>query len=206
MKLVVGLGNPGARYARTPHNVGFEVLDALAGRCDAAFRKRWRFRARTADVVVGGRAVLLAKPQTFMNASGDAVAALARYHRLAAAEMLVVLDDADLPLGRLRVRPGGGSGGHRGLASILARVEGEVARVRIGVGRREAVETLVDHVLTPWRGEAWEQAKRSVARAADAVMCAVEEGVEAAMNRFNGAGMDETASDDTTQADGGKAE
>ena len=206
MKLIVGLGNPGKRYARTPHNVGFEVLDVLAERGGAAFRKRWRFRSRTAEAVVGGGPVLLAKPQTFMNASGTAVAALVRYYRLEPNAIVVVLDDADLPLGRLRIRPRGSSGGHRGLESILQHVGGDVARVRIGIGRRAETGNLVGHVLTPWRGDAWRRAETIIARASDAVTCAVEDGVEAAMNRFNGVELMDTPAEDAAQADGRTAE
>ncbi|NQU09807.1 aminoacyl-tRNA hydrolase, partial [bacterium] len=141
-KLVVGLGNPGPEYAETRHNIGFLVLDRLAECRGGSFKRKWRWRVQVAEIAPapGGLAtgkLLLAKPQTYMNLSGQAVAGLVGWRKLAPAEVLVVLDDADLPLGEVRVRPSGGSGGHRGLASVLAALGGTeaVPRVRVGIGR-----------------------------------------------------------------------
>jgi peptidyl-tRNA hydrolase, PTH1 family len=186
--MVVGLGNPGRQYADTPHNVGFMAMDCLAERLNAGWKRSLRFRARAARAVCGGEPLLLVKPQTYMNRSGAAAGALARYHRLAPADVIVVLDDADLDAGRLRVRPRGGSGGHRGLQSLIEAWGGEdFARVRVGIGRpRDGQDGLVDHVLSRGTQADRERLKTMAARAADAVESIVKEGAEAAMNRFNG--------------------
>lgn len=189
----MGLGNPGRRYERTPHNVGFAVVDVLATRAAGRWRKRWRFRARTADVTIAGVPLVLVKPETFMNRSGSAAAGLLRYHKGAAGDLIVVVDDADLPVGRIRIRPRGSSGGHRGLASIADHVgSGDFPRVRIGIGRSGHQEELVSHVLHPLAGEAWRRMETVVAHAADAVECMVASGVETAMNRFNGSELGES--------------
>lgn len=186
MKLVVGLGNPGREYERTPHNVGFLVVEALAARLDCRLKSSWRFKARTGTAEYAGQPVLLAEPQTFMNASGQAVAALVNYRKLTAADVVVVVDDADLPLGSLRVRKQGGSGGHRGLASITASLGTDgYGRVRIGIGRGEGRRDLIDHVLSPFTTAEWETVEAVTAEAADAVLCSVEQGLDAAMNRYN---------------------
>ncbi len=169
MKAVAGLGNPGQRYARTPHNAGFDVVDVLAGRAGAAWRRSLRLRARQA------------------RGDLDAVAAALRYHRLSLEDLVVVVDDADLPVGRLRIRPGGASGGHRGLESIMAHVGSrDFARVRVGVGRQPAEGDLVRHVLQPYSEAAWQRMREVVELAADAVTTLVRDGVDAAMNRYNG--------------------
>ena len=188
MKVIVGLGNPGPEYEETPHNVGFDVVALLAERLAASWRRSTRFQARLARVERGGEPWLLVQPQTFMNLSGTSVAPVLRYHGCGPEDLVVVLDDADLPLGRLRIRPDGGSGGHRGLASVIEALGTEAfARVRLGVGRDPAVEGgLVDHVLgrfDPARGLA---ARSMVAAAADAVMCLTETCLAEAMNRYNG--------------------
>ena len=187
LKLVAGLGNPGAAYVRTPHNVGFEVLDHLAARLDGAWREQARFKACVARVKVAGAELLLAKPQTFMNASGEAIGALLRYYAVAPADVVVVSDDADLPAGRLRLRPEGGAGGHRGLLSVIEACGTQAfARVRVGVGRGASEQDLVGHVLgrlDPARAAA---VGRTVDVAVDAVLCLVAQGIAEAMNRFNG--------------------
>ncbi len=187
MKAVAGLGNPGQRYARTPHNAGFDVVDVLAGRAGAAWRRSLRLRARQARGDLDGVPCLLLQPQTYMNNSGLAVAAALRYHRLSLEDLVVVVDDADLPVGRLRIRPGGASGGHRGLESIMAHVGSrDFARVRVGVGRQPAEGDLVRHVLQPYSEAAWQRMREVVELAADAVTTLVRDGVDAAMNRYNG--------------------
>ncbi len=189
MKVIAGLGNPGPEYKDTPHNVGFDVVALLAERLAADWRSSARFQARLARVERGGESWLLVQPQTFMNLSGTSVAPVLRYHGCGPADLVVVLDDADLPLGRLRIRSEGGSGGHRGLASVIEAVGTEaVARVRLGVGRRAGAvdDDLVAHVLGRFDPAQRETARRMVEAAADAVECLTERGMTEAMNRFNG--------------------
>jgi len=187
VKIIVGLGNPGKQYEKTPHNIGFAVADHLGERLGAAFRRGLRFKARTASARHGSTPLLLVKPRTYMNNSGMAVARIVRYRKAAPADTIVIVDDADLPLGRLRVKARGGSGGHRGLASLIQHLgSSEFARVRIGIGRDERGEGLIDHVLTPFSKEERRAMAPVVERAADAVLHIVQHGVEAAMNIFNG--------------------
>ena len=187
MKIVVGLGNPGARYANTPHNVGSSVLDELAARYGSTFRRSVRFRARIARAAAPDADLLLVRPETFMNRSGIAVAAVLRFRKVDPADLVVILDDADLEMGRLRIRPGGGSGGHRGLQSIVDHVgSGDFARVRIGIGRAGDGRDLVDHVLGPFSEQEREEIRPVIRCAADAVQCVISAGVEMAMNEYNG--------------------
>ena len=187
MNVIVGLGNPGRRYARTPHNVGFATVDVLAQRAGSRLRRRLRFKARAGRATVAGEPVLLVKPETYMNRSGYAVTAALRYVKAPRSGLVLVLDDADLPVGRIRVRPRGGSGGHRGLASVIEQVGGDdMARVRIGVGRHSGDENLVSHVLRPYGAEEWAVMEKVIECAANAVECIVASGTEAAMNAFNG--------------------
>jgi PTH1 family peptidyl-tRNA hydrolase len=180
MWILVGLGNPGAEYATSRHNAGFMVVDTLAA--------RWRVPlsvhagVRSGHGVVAGQPALLIEPQTFMNRSGDAVAAF-----LPAVDdrLVVIYDDLDLPSGRLRIRPRGGSGGHRGVASIVERVGQDFARVRVGIGRPPAGSDAVGHVLDPLPADELAGFRAAVARAADAVEYLIGSGIEAAMNRFN---------------------
>lgn len=186
MKVVVGLGNPGRRYERTRHNVGFEVLDRLGGKPGVTFRRSWRFPARLGTVCAEGEELLLVKPETFMNRSGLAVAPLLRKRGLAPADLIVVLDDADLEVGRLRIRPKGSAGGHRGLQSIVQELGTEAfTRLRIGIGRGAGGEELVDFVLATFAPAERAAVDEAVGRAADAVRAIVRDGVERAMNRYN---------------------
>lgn len=185
MKLVVGLGNPGRRYHATRHNIGFAVADELARRAAAVF-EHGREQALTARVGPGSAAVLLVKPLTMMNLSGEAVSGLARYFRVDPPDMLVVADDVNLPLGRLRLRARGSAGGHNGFRSIIGLLGSEeFPRLRIGVGRGDPRRELADHVLARFDADEAGAVVESVARAADAVECFIAEGIEAAMNRFN---------------------
>jgi PTH1 family peptidyl-tRNA hydrolase len=183
MKLVIGLGNPGRKYAGTRHNIGFEVLDLLAGR----YRLEWE--SGPADAVIAkwrAASVLLAKPLTFMNLSGAAVGALLRFYKIDMPDLLVVLDDTNLDLGRLRARPSGSAGGHNGLKSIIGTFGSEeFARLRIGVGRGDARRDLADHVLATFDPEERVEVAEAVARAADAAELFVSDGIVAVMNRFN---------------------
>lgn len=186
MRVIVGLGNPGKEYTHTPHNVGFEVVEKLAARWDCRVRWSFRFRARTGKAAVNGTPLLLVEPQAYMNNSGPALAPLLRAKGAGPQDLVVVADDADLEMGRLRVRAKGGSGGHKGVASIIASLgTEEFARVRIGIGRDPGGRNLVEHVLTPFSVEERRQMDDVIERAADAVCCVVESGVDAAMNKFN---------------------
>ena len=187
MTLLVGLGNPGSRYLDTRHNVGFEVVDALARRWRV---ESWReaFQALAARTTAGLEPTLLAKPLTYMNLSGDAVASLVNFYKVDLAHLLVVADDVALPLGRLRARRAGSDGGHNGLKSITERLgTADFARLRVGVGRGDARRELSDHVLGRFTPEEQEHVGAAVLRAADAVELFVSEGIERVMNVFNAA-------------------
>jgi peptidyl-tRNA hydrolase, PTH1 family len=184
--LVVGLGNPGADYQHTRHNVGADVIALLADRHGGSL-KRSKERALVAEVRVGDQRVALAFPQTFMNLSGESVALLVKRHGITDAERVVVVhDELDLPLGRVKVKRGGGLAGHNGLRSIKAHLHtDEFLRVRIGIGKPPTKEQGVDHVLRrPSKSERVEL-EIAVQEAADAVEAILADGVEAAMNRYN---------------------
>jgi PTH1 family peptidyl-tRNA hydrolase len=186
--LIAGLGNPGAPYARTRHNAGFMVADRLARRWRSAWRMEDRFRARVSLAEPLGRRCLLCQPQTYMNCSGEAVAAVARYYRVDPGRLLVAVDDADLPLGELRLRPGGGTAGHHGLESVEQHLgTQEYARLRLGIGRRlEDGRQITGHVLGTFGPAEAEVLDRLVQRAAEAAECWLADGIDTAMNRFNG--------------------
>lgn len=186
MKLIVGLGNPGSEYADTRHNVGFMVVDELARRHRAALRSSSKWKARTARIAGWQDGVLLAEPATFMNLSGHAVQAIAGFHKIAGPDLLVVVDDADLPLGRLRMRASGSAGGHNGLKSIIQELgTDEFPRLRVGIGRDERAAGLRGHVLGRFQPEEREEAAEAVKRAADAAEAFVTDGIVKAMNTFN---------------------
>ena len=187
-KLVVGLGNPGREYVGTRHNVGFEVVEQLAGKLDCSLRRKLRFTAQVGDVTLDAGKITLAKPQTFMNRSGAAVAALVKWSKVLPAEVLVIVDDADLPLGQLRLRLSGGSGGHNGLRSIIDALGGneEFARLRIGIGRTSpAGADITGHVLGRFSAAERREANVTVTAAVEAVECCLRDGFAVAMNRFN---------------------
>jgi len=184
---IAGLGNPGERYEATRHNVGFEVVDVLAARAGTDIR-RPQYGALTGEGIFGRTMVLMMKPQTHMNASGSAVAAALDGLGLPPERLVVVYDDLDLPLGRLRIRESGGAGGHRGLASIVHEIDtGHFVRVRVGIGRPPAGIPVIEHVLSPFREEEVEGVLGAVVRAADAVEHIAARGVRGAMEAFNGA-------------------
>ena len=188
MKLIAGLGNPGEEYRGTRHNVGFEVVDETARRWDLAFRSAPADALlANAPAVPGGRgAVLLAKPLTYMNRSGFAVGALLRYYRIDPDDLLVVTEDVNLPLGRLRARRRGSSGGHNGLRSIIEAVGGEdFARLRVGVGRGDPRQRLSGRVLSRFNRVERPAMDDMVRRAADAVEMFAEAGIGPVMNEFN---------------------
>jgi peptidyl-tRNA hydrolase, PTH1 family len=184
MFMIVGLGNPGRRYADTRHNVGFMTVDELLRRHGAAETAE-RMGARVARARIAGQDVLLVKPQTFMNESGQAVGRLWRWHRLRLEDLLVIGDDIDLPFGRLRLRPRGSAGGHRGLQSIVTHLGSQdVARLKIGIGRPDSTEAR-DYVLSSFRPEERAELPAVLARAADAVELVLRDGLTAAMNVVN---------------------
>ncbi len=209
MKLVVGLGNPGAEYRETRHNVGFHVVDELARRWRV---EQWResFEALAAKTTRDAEPVLLAKPLTFMNLSGRSVAGLANFFKIDPADVLVVTDDVALPLGRLRARRGGSDGGHNGLRSVAQSLGTQAyPRLRIGVGRGDiqSAEGRVvgrperaDHVLGRFRPDERDTISAAILRAADASELFIAEGIERVMNAFN-AGAKDGKQDGTQESD-----
>jgi PTH1 family peptidyl-tRNA hydrolase len=185
MYCVAGLGNPGERYIRTRHNLGFRVADRLATERSTDIR-RLEYQALTATVRIGRSEVLLMKPQTYMNLSGRSLSAACTDLDIPLEQVVAVYDDVDLPLGRVRVRRGGGSGGHRGVASIIEELGGaEFPRVRIGVGRPPEGTPVDAFVLAPVGADEDRVLEDAVVRAAEAVGAIVTDGVDAAMCRFN---------------------
>jgi PTH1 family peptidyl-tRNA hydrolase len=189
VKAIVGLGNPGPRYKGTRHNIGFAVVDELARRWAVDFEAapvdaliaKWRPAG-----VVGADAVLLAKPLTFMNESGQAVGDLVRYFKIDIGDLLVVVDDVQLPLGRLRARVRGSAGGHNGLKSMIAHVGDGFSRLRIGVGRGDERRDLADHVLAKFDSDEAAEVERMTTRAAEAAEAFITSGIAAVMNGYNG--------------------
>lgn len=185
MTIVVGLGNPGRRYQGTRHNIGFAVADEVARRQQAEF-EHGRANALTARRGRGPESLLVVKPLTMMNLSGEAVAGLADFYKVESTAILVVADDVNLTLGRLRLRARGTAGGHNGFRSIIGRLgTGEFPRLRVGVGRGDPRRDLADHVLARFDDDEREEVERAIARAADAVETFLAEGIEVAMNRYN---------------------
>ena len=183
--ILVGLGNPGREYARTRHNVGFMLIDRLAVRLDAQ-GMRLQSDAIVTTARLDDRKILLAKPQTYMNLSGRAVQALARFYRTPLTSLLVAYDDLDLPLGSLRLRPGGGPGGQKGMASTLEMLGSQdVARLRIGIGRPPGRMDPAAFVLQPFTERELEMVSEVLAQAEDAALAFVRDGIDTAMNRFN---------------------
>ena len=186
MKVIVGLGNPGIRYARTRHNVGFDAVDALAAQQHWSWDTR-RFRSLVVSGSIGPEKVVLVKPQTFMNESGLAVGEVVRFYKLDLANLLVICDDLDLPLDKVRLRPNGSAGGQHGLESIIRHL-GSTAfpRIKVGVGRPERgrMEN-VDFLLSAPRGDERLALDAAIERAAEAALTWLNEGIQVAMNRYN---------------------
>jgi len=192
IRLIVGLGNPGREYAHSRHNVGFWCLNRLARGHGIAFSSRGRLAA-VGEGELAGRPVVLAKPRTFVNLSGQAVSHLLRRYRLSPQQLLVVCDDLDLPLGRVRLRARGSYGGHKGMRSIIEAIGSQdFPRIRIGIGRPQVAgeptwetEHVVDYVLSPMTADERRILDEAVATAGEAILYLLAEGVEAAMNKFN---------------------
>lgn len=185
MRLIVGLGNPGPKYVWTPHNLGFLTLDQLAERTGIR-AGRTAGKARVGQGKLAGTEVVVAKPLTFMNASGLAVRDLVKRYRANPAEMIVIADDAALPWGTMRIRERGSAGGHNGLKSVIGALgDDEFIRIRLGIGPVEPGVDLADYVLRPMSDEQLEQAADTMDRAVEAIEVILEQGTAAAMNRFN---------------------
>jgi PTH1 family peptidyl-tRNA hydrolase len=183
MKLIAGLGNPGPRYKGTRHNVGFEVADELAR------RRHLTFESSPSEAVVAkwrDAGALIVKPLAFMNLSGQAVGELARYFRVEPADVLIVVDEVHLPLGRLRVRARGSAGGHNGLKSIEAHLgTDQYPRLRVGVGRGSGERDMADHVLSRFEADERGVIAETIGKAADAVEAFLNDGIDVVMNRYN---------------------
>jgi len=185
MMIIAGLGNPGYEYHLTPHNLGFMAVDSLAEEWGVALTQ-YEAQALTASVRVDGIEVLLAKPQTYMNLSGMAVARLIAKYGLEVGDLIVLVDDADLPLGSLRIRPRGSAGGHRGLKSIIGALDsGDFVRVRMGVSPEQPIADRVSYLLGRFRDTDLETVAEMLKQACEAVQVILREGSQAAMNRFN---------------------
>lgn len=190
--LLVGLGNPGRRYRGNRHNVGFMTIDHLAGAWNIELT-RVQNKALIGDGRICERKVLLAKPQTYMNRSGDAVGPLARYYRVAPEDVVVVYDDIDLPPGTIRLREKGGSGGHNGMKSIIQHLGEDFPRLRLGIGRPAGRMPPAAYVLQDFSSDEQEMVEGMIANAGQALETFLERGIDIAMNRFNGSVVDDTA-------------
>ncbi len=192
MKLIVGLGNPGFLYARNRHNVGFMCVSHLAKTQKIAFDRK-QGQARTGIGNIAGHLVVLARPQTYMNASGESVSALMKKLNVAPADLIVIHDDLDLPAGKIRLRRGGSSGGHKGIDSIIARIgTRDFYRVRVGIGRPENDEkavdkesAVIDYVLRDFTSEEKKIIDTVIPKVSDAIVSLLAEGLAAAMNKYN---------------------
>ena len=184
--LVVGLGNPGPKYDWTRHNMGFLVIDELAEREKVPVQKL-KFKALTNTVVIGDQSVLLMKPTTYMNLSGESVGEAARFYKIPPERILVISDDVALPQGKLRIRRTGSAGGHNGLKNIISHLGSEAfPRIKVGVGGKPHPDSdMADWVLGHCVGEDQKAIDKSVKRAADAIECIIKEGIEKGMNKFN---------------------
>jgi PTH1 family peptidyl-tRNA hydrolase len=186
LALIAGLGNPGSEYTSHRHNVGFQVVEALADIHGLSFARHKKAKARVAEGQIGDRPVLLAKPQTFMNLSGKTVLRLSREREIPPECILVVCDDLDLPLGRLRIRPKGGSGGHKGLHSIIQSLDSQdFARLRVGIDRPAGSLDPAEYVLQPFASEDKALVAETIERAVEAVESWLADGIVVAMDRFN---------------------
>ncbi len=191
MKLIVGLGNPGKNYAHNRHNIGFRCLNYFARLHSIRFERR-QCQSRVGFGEVGGEKLLLAKPRTFVNASGKAVGCLASKYGVHLNDLLVIYDDLDLPLGKIRLRRSGGSGGHKGMKSIISALGSEdFSRIRVGIGRPKVEElsnnedVVVNYVLSNFTPQEERLIKPVIARVAEAVDCFLTQGIEVAMSKFN---------------------
>ena len=196
MHLIVGLGNPGNKYVNTRHNIGFDVVDLLtqiqpAPKKSGFFSRsksnfKLKFRALILDTKLAGKKVILAKPQTFMNLSGESVALLSKFYKIENKNIIVIYDDIDLPLGKIRLRPGGGAGGHNGIKSIISHIGEDFPRVRIGIAAEKHAEfDTADYVLSKFTKQEIDILIPTAKTAAEAVEEIMRGGIDTAMNKFN---------------------
>ena len=185
LKLIAGLGNPGAEYARTRHNVGFWFADELARRYGGTFRLEPRHQAELARVRIAAAEVWLVKPTTYMNASGTAVGSVAHFYKIEPEEILVAYDELDFPPGKVRLRQGGGTAGHNGVTDVLAHLGEAFWRLRIGIGRPDTKGAGIDRVLSRPSGEEERLIREAIEAGADAVVTMLEQGAQIAMNRLH---------------------
>jgi len=186
MRIIIGLGNPGDAYRGTRHNVGFETIDKLCFDLNIKLKNNRRFRAHIGEGRISQTPVLLVKPQTYMNLSGQSVKAILTYYKLPPSEIIVVYDDISLPVGDIRVRESGSAGGQKGMVDIIARLAtDEFPRVRIGIGNKPENWDLADYVLSRFHKSEWDGMIQGVTKAGDAVGFILKEGTPAAMNEFN---------------------
>ena len=184
--LIIGLGNPGRKYRETRHNVGFMLLDRVAGKLNTRYT-RLQSRALVASATIGERKIILAKPQTFMNLSGQSVQGLVHFYKLPLTNLLIAHDDLDLPLGTIRIRPDGGSAGQKGMTSILERLgTDDFPRLRMGIGRPPGEMQAPDYVLQQFSKFDLPIISETLDRAVEAVLIFATEGLDAAMNKYNG--------------------
>ena len=185
MKIIAGLGNPGKEYEHSRHNMGFDVIDILADRFKVSLWKS-DMKSEIATVIVGGEKVLLVKPQTYMNLSGEAVGVISKYYKVDLDDIYIVCDDLDLPPGKTRIRKKGSAGGHNGIKSLIAHLGSEeFNRFRIGVGHPKDGHTVIDHVLTRPYGDDVALIEEAKIHTADSIEDALKNGVDHAMNAFN---------------------
>jgi PTH1 family peptidyl-tRNA hydrolase len=185
--LIVGLGNPGAEYVKTRHNAGFLLVEKLAAKWKCDWANERKFKARIAKAERDGKRILLGEPQTFMNLSGETVGRLMKFYQLPLKQVLVAVDDADLPLGEIRLRASGSSGGHHGLESIEQHLTSrEFARLRIGIGRKDGMREITDYVLGKFDPGETELLGKILERASNQIETWLEAGIEKAMSQFNG--------------------
>ena len=185
MKVIVGLGNPGAQYANTPHSVGFEVVDAIASELGLAWETKKAFSCLMAKGVWAGTSVLLVKPQTYMNLSGDSVAPVVKYHNATSADLIVIQDDIDIPLGRIRIRKNGSCGGHNGIRNIIERLGSQsFIRLKVGVGKDKS--NVIGHVLGKFDPASRTTVDKVVSASVQAVASILRDGADKAMNVYNG--------------------
>ncbi|MCA9262229.1 MAG: aminoacyl-tRNA hydrolase [Planctomycetales bacterium] len=185
MKLIVGLGNPGPKYKETRHNVGFDVVAMLADRAGAG-KPRKKFQGLLDEVVIGAERTLLLRPETYMNLSGDSVQVVRGFYRIADEDILVVCDDFNLPLGQLRLRSSGSSGGQKGLGDIIKKLGTErISRLRLGIGTPPEGWVVADYVLSRFTPEEASTMRETVARAADAATDWLRQGIDYCMNQYN---------------------
>ncbi|MCL1863081.1 MAG: aminoacyl-tRNA hydrolase [Defluviitaleaceae bacterium] len=186
MVLIVGLGNPGAEYKGTRHNVGFEMVDKLCFDYNVRMKKDNAFRAEIGEGRIGGKKTMLVKPMTYMNLSGEAIRAIANYYKLPPSDIIVVYDDVSLPVGAVRVRERGGANGQKGMLNTISQLgTEEITRVRIGVGEKPPSWKLSDYVLSRFLKEEFEDMVKGITQAGDAVEMVLKEGVQSAMNMYN---------------------